>query len=86
VNRRHPKEAPKSRGDLRGALRVDPLPIHLGTTFHGWYGTRVSSIILIRHDGSVVFRERDVWSVNAAEEPALGDPDNDRKLTFWLYL
>ena len=81
MNRRHPKEAPKSKYDMRGALRVDPVFLH-----HGWDGTRVSSIILIRHDGSVVFRERDIWSLNAAGEPVLGDPNNDRKLTFWLYL
>jgi hypothetical protein len=86
MDRRHPREALKSKDDLRGALRVEPLPVHLGNTCHGLYGTRVSSIILVRHDGSVVFRERDIWSLNAAGEPTLGDPKNDRKLTFWLYL
>jgi len=86
MNRRHPKEAPKSKNELRGAMRVNPLPIHFGDAFHGWYGTRLSTVILIRHNGSVVFRERDIWGLNTAGEPILGDPKNDRSVTFWLHL
>jgi len=83
---KHPKQAPQTRDELRGALRVDPLHVNVGAGIQGWYGTRLSSVILIRHDGSVIFRERDIWSLNAAGEPVLGDPKQDRKLTFWLYL
>lgn len=35
----------------------------MGEGIQGFYGTRLSTIILVKRDGSVVFRERDVWKI-----------------------
>ncbi|PVF97677.1 hypothetical protein CPB86DRAFT_785632 [Serendipita vermifera] len=83
---RHPNHAPHSKDELRGAIRVDPVPLNIGAGLQGWYGTRTASIILVRKDGFVLYRERDVWILDSEGKPQLGDPKNDRQLNFWLYL
>ena len=67
-------------------MEVDPTKVSVGAGLNGWYGTRLSTIILIRKDGSVVFRERDIWTLNATGEPVRGDDSNDRVLEFKLAL
>jgi hypothetical protein len=32
-----------------------------------YYGTRLSTVILVRRDGSVLFVERDIWSLPVQE-------------------
>ena len=67
-------------------MEIDPINITLDGQLSGWYGTRLSTIILIRSDGSVLFRERDIWTLNATGEPILGESSNDRLLEFKLAL
>ena len=67
-------------------MEVDPIKVGFGVGLSGWYGTRLSTIILVRKDGSVVFRERDIWTLDAAGEPVRGDTSNDRILEFKLAL
>lgn len=67
-------------------MEVDPINVALGAGSSGWYGTRLSTIILIRDDGSVLFRERDIWTLNATGEPIRGESSNDRLLEFKLAL
>ena len=67
-------------------MEVDPIKVEFGAGLSGWYGTRLSTIVLVRKDGSVVFRERDIWSLNATGEPVRGDISNDRILEFKLAL
>ena len=67
-------------------MEVEPVQVSLGAGLSGWYGTRLSTIVLVRTDGSVVFRERDIWTLNATGEPARGDNSNDRLLEFKLAL
>lgn len=67
-------------------MEVDPINVALGTGLGGWYGTRLSTLVLIRKDGSVLFRERDIWTLDATGEPVRGDSDNDRLLEFRLAL
>ncbi|KAG8772273.1 hypothetical protein FRC19_011228 [Serendipita sp. 401] len=73
-----------TRDDLRHTIRVDPIEIKVGS-FEDWYGTRTSSIILIRNDGFVIYRERDIWKLDEKKTPVLGDCRNDREHVFWLY-
>ncbi len=67
-------------------MEVDPIKVSIGAGLNGWYGTRLSTIVLIRKDGSVVFRERDIWTLNATGEPVRGDDSSDRLLEFKLAL
>lgn len=86
------------RDDLRGAMCVDPLEVDIGAGIKGFYATRLSTVILVRKDGSVLYRERDVWKLtepalaasdpgsgSAAPVPEAGDPKEDRTLGFQLY-
>ena len=67
-------------------MEVDPIKVGLDAGPNGWYGTRLSTIVLVRKDGSVVFRERDIWTLNAIGQPVRGDDCNDRLLEFNLAL
>lgn len=43
------------------------IPIAPG--FKNHYGTRLSTVILIRRDGSVLFIERDIWRLGEDDKP-----------------
>jgi hypothetical protein len=75
------------------------MDVDIGAGIKGFYGTRLSTVILIRRDGSVVYRERDVWKMlksgdrnglaglepDSAPVPVIGNPKEDRILGFQLY-
>ncbi|KAF9065179.1 NRDE protein-domain-containing protein [Rhodocollybia butyracea] len=48
------------RSELRNTIEVTPLPITVENN-PTLYGTRLSTVILIRRDGHVSFIERDIW-------------------------
>jgi len=50
-------QAVTNRSELRNTVEVAPIPITLDNV----YGTRVSTVVLIRRDGQVTFIERDIW-------------------------
>jgi uncharacterized protein with NRDE domain len=77
---------PSVREELRTTVEVDPIQVTLGAGLSGWYGTRLSTLILIRKDGNVLFRERDIWTLSATGDPIHGDGNNDRLLEFSLTL
>lgn len=84
----HTPEPPKKRDDLRASIRIDPVHLNIGRGIQGWYGTRTSTVLLIRReDNSVRFHERDIWQMNKtmSEGPILATPgDTDRRLEFQL--
>jgi len=47
--------------------------------YEHYYGTRLSTVLLIRRDGSVVFIERDVWRLGADGKPERLDYKEGRK-------
>lgn len=51
-----------------------------------YYGTRLSTVLLVRRDGQVRFVERDVWQLDAATKAGVtrGDPRLDRVFNFKL--
>ncbi|KAJ3900739.1 NRDE protein-domain-containing protein [Lentinula edodes] len=72
-----------TRSDLRNTVEVAPIPITLEST--KFYGTRLSTVVLIRRDGHVSFIERDIWKeVNGMVErmPA----SSERKFNFKLHI
>ena len=75
-----------SREERRTTVEVEPIQVALGAGMSGWYGTRLSTIVLVRNDGSVVFRERDIWTLNGTGEPVRGYNSSDCILEFNLAL
>lgn len=49
-----------------------------------YYGTRLSTVLLVRKDGRVVFVERDIWQLDSDGRVARGDPRHDRSFRFQL--
>jgi len=59
-------------------------PVAVGTNEDGsvkegekgrWYGTRVSTVILVKDDGQVTFVERDIFVQNSRGEAVRGDEE-----------
>lgn len=75
------------RSELRNTVQVPPIAIstisgNLPSTF---YGTRLSTVLLVRNNGQVLFIERDVWKLgDATGVPINADPPTERKYSFKL--
>ena len=48
------------------------------------YGTRLSTVLLVRRDGHVLFIERDIWRLDNEGNVVRGDPRESRVFRFWL--
>jgi uncharacterized protein with NRDE domain len=83
-----------ARIELRGTIRVDPFVLSLGSANAGSldqggptdaYGTRLSTILLVGRDGSVLFIERDIWTWDEElKKPVLADASSERVYRFNL--
>lgn len=51
---------------------------------NNYYGTRLSTVILIRRDGSVVFIERDIWALDGRGGVVRRDFGHDRVFRFQI--
>jgi uncharacterized protein with NRDE domain len=51
-----------------------------------YYGTRLSTVLLVRNNGEVLFIERDIWKLGDGGDvvPVKSDPPTERKFTFKL--
>ena len=73
------------RKELRNTIQIDPLEIPQANIIDGpWYGTRLSTVVLVRRDGNVLFVERDVWNMNLQGQVIKGVPGDDRSFRFQL--
>jgi len=81
----------QERSDLQKTIQVGPIPIPitpkenvLGLEPHGpdSYGTRLSTVILIRRDGQVLFNERDIWKIGEDGNVCRADPRSQRTYRF----
>jgi len=74
------------RSELRKTVQVSPIAISTisGNLPSALYGTRLSTILLVRNNGQVVFIERDVWKLGDAGVPIKADPPTERKYNFKL--
>lgn len=78
-----------SAKDLFRATRVRPViigsdpsapPADSQSNGGRWYGTRVSTVIVVRDDGHVIFVERDIALLNQSGQVQRGD--GERRVTF----
>lgn len=79
-------EPAKERSQLRNTIHIEPLRMPLGSGATNFYATRLSTIILIRRDGQVLFLERDVWGLDREGKAAKRDPPSERVHRFQLQL
>ncbi|KAI0770070.1 NRDE protein-domain-containing protein [Fomes fomentarius] len=89
------EHAPIDRSELRNTIEVEPIHIPPGEfpaanrehapPSNVFYGTRLSTVILIRRDGNVTFIERDIWSVDEATGGVVkSDLGHDRVFRFQI--
>jgi len=68
-------------------VQVTPVPISAVSgdlPLPGHYGTRLSTVLLVRKNGQVLFIERDIWKLGDAGEPVKSDPPAERIYNFKL--
>jgi uncharacterized protein with NRDE domain len=73
--------------DLQNTILAEPIQIKPKTASDGdpdLYGTRLSTVLLIRRAGQVLFIERDVYRLDDDREPTIRDPPADRVFRFTL--
>ncbi|KAI0754784.1 DUF833-domain-containing protein [Daedaleopsis nitida] len=89
------EHAPIDRSELRNTIEVEPIPIPPGVfpaadnepsraSSSAHYGTRLSTVILIRRDGSVTFIERDIWTLGEGAGVVKRDSGHDRVFRFQI--
>ena len=77
MHRWRSSQPPRDRSESRNAIQVDPLH-----DANGYYGTRLSTVVLVKRSGEVVFTERDRWNLTAQGRPILADPSSQRVFRF----
>lgn len=77
VHRWRSSQPPRDRSELRNTIQVDPIQFT-----NDVYGTRLSTVVLVKHSGEVVFTERDRWTLDPQGRPILADPSSQRVFRF----
>jgi len=76
-----------SRTELRNTVHVAPFPIThetLPTPGANLYGTRLSTVLLIKKSGEALFIERDIWRL-VDGKPVRADPRTQREFRFRVF-
>jgi len=73
-------ELPRDRSELKNTIQVEPVTINANTI----YATRLSTVVLVKRNGVVVFVERDRWKLTEEGHPILADPSSQRVFRFKL--
>ncbi|KIJ64585.1 hypothetical protein HYDPIDRAFT_111952 [Hydnomerulius pinastri MD-312] len=73
-------QLPRDRSELRNTVQVEPITI---TATNDIYATRLSTIVIVKRDGVVLFVERDRWKLTEGR-PVLADPSSQREFRFKL--
>jgi len=71
---------PRDRSELRDTIQVDPVSI----VPNDIYATRLSTVVLVKRSGEVMFIERDRWTLGEEGLPILADPSSQRIFRFKL--
>lgn len=61
---------------------LNPTATFDGGADRDYYGTRLSTVILVRRNGSVLFIERDIWLRDTDGSVVRGDPHLERSFRF----
>ena len=74
---------------MRNSIQIPPISVPHGLPptvepagIHIIAGTRVSTVLLVRRDGQVLFVERDVWKLDDKGKTSRGDPRDARVFRF----
>ncbi|THH05663.1 hypothetical protein EW145_g4635 [Phellinidium pouzarii] len=79
-----PSTPPGNRSQLRTSIEIPPLRMSSSLSADAsadgpeFYGTRLSTILLVRRDGRVIFMERDAWKLDKGGNAVRGDPKDTR--------
>jgi len=81
---------PSNRTELRNCIQIPPMRLNPkgadASASSDYYGTRLSTILLVGRDSRVSFVERDIWQLDEGGSLSPGDPRNDRHFRFTLSL
>ncbi|KAA1474731.1 DUF833-domain-containing protein [Dentipellis sp. KUC8613] len=77
-----PAIPPTTRHGLRTAIHVSPLALEPLSGPAAPYGTRLSTVILVRRDGRVLFVERDIWKLDGTGKVVKGAKEGERVWRF----
>ncbi|KDQ62816.1 hypothetical protein JAAARDRAFT_30726 [Jaapia argillacea MUCL 33604] len=81
------REPVRHRSELRNTIQIPPMMIPEGdtpTSDKALYGTRLSTVILIRKDGQATFVERDIYKLDTMGEPVKAGASTQRIFRFQL--
>jgi len=67
--------------EAKDTIHIDPSPVDSHSDIHA---TRLSTVILIKRDGQVLFIERDMWQLNEDGNLVKADPSSQRVFRFQL--
>ncbi|KAG8214389.1 NRDE protein-domain-containing protein [Butyriboletus roseoflavus] len=70
-------QPPRDRSELKNTIQVEPINVA-----NDVYGTRLSTVVLVKRSGEVFFTERDRWKLNDQGRPILADPSSQRVFHF----
>ena len=70
----------------QSTIQVSPIPLSTGSGNLSYKGTRLSTILLVRNNGHVLFIERDIWKLGDGGVPVKSEPPSERKYNFQLDL
>ena len=80
-----------NRSEKQKTIQVSPMPLPTASGSNNnlqsvaLYGTRLSTVLLVRNNGQVLFIERDIWKLgDAGGVPVKSDPPTERKYIFKL--
>ena len=84
----HPEGKNTNRKDVQATIQVIPVPVlpdgSAGSNRATYYGTRLSTVLLVRKDGEVLFIERDMWELGGDGLPCKADPPTERRFRFTM--
>jgi len=73
-------QMPSIRSELKNSIQVEPLIL---PGLQDFYGTRLSTVIMVKRNGEVLFIERDRWKL-VDGKPVLSDISSQREFRFEL--
>lgn len=78
---------PVERSDYRNFIQIEP--VRVSSRSPGapdvYYGTRISTVILIRRDGRSLFIERDIWTLDGEKKVTKADAKKQRVFRLRLF-